>query len=144
VRHDTIINPKTGRQVKVRVWDIQTRELLNWLQRTNPANPERAVSMRLLSQRRAVRDMEAEFDGEDSRSNFVMHIFENALDWRLGIEVLGYIRRMYAASGKKKLPKPFKVAVDRSGNVYIITYSGRIILRDDDGQTYIRHPGQVG
>lgn len=120
----TIINPKTDRQNIVRAWLINPREVVNRI-KAGQYRSARDISLALLSDDESIQLMERTQYGDYSRNNFALSIFENALDWRLGLAVLDLIDaciRQY-----RRLPKPFYVAVNRSGDVFLINKeTGRV------------------
>lgn len=123
----TIVNPKTGRENKVRAWAVQPRELLR-LKKAGVWTSMKDLSWLFLNDAASIRAMEKELDGDSASSNFALSIFENALDYGIGMEVCRYIDGCVRASGR--YPKPFQVAVSRSGNIFIITASGRVIAEE--------------
>lgn len=122
MRTMTIDNPKTGRQNKVRSWDIEPRKVFAFF-REDENRSARDLSFLLLGDDKAMSTMEREAGGEDSRSNFALSMFENALDWRLGLAVVNYLKG-FAVRGR--MPKPFQVACNRGGDVFIIGASGKL------------------
>lgn len=123
----TITNPKTGRSNTVRAWNIDPKQVLADL-RSGRTKSAKDLSWRLLSEKESADDIEesVEAPGDCARTNYALGIFEYALDWALGLVVLNFIR---SAVRVKKLPKPFKVAANRKGDVFIITNSGRVLAR---------------
>lgn len=119
----TIINPQTNRQNKVNCWNINPREVLR-LMREGKIKTARDLSWMLLNDDDTIQLMEETDAGDCQNNNFALNVFENALDWGLGIKVLGFIR---AFTQVKKMPKPFVVAANRKGDVFIITQSGQIL-----------------
>ena len=119
----SIVNPKTGKSNKVRVWDITPREILASF-KSGELKSAKDLSWKLLNEKQSVKLMEKQLEGDQSSNNFALSVFENALDWMLGLKVVSFID---AFLKEKKLPKPFQVAVNKRGDVFIITASGRII-----------------
>jgi len=121
-----IVNPKSGRVNTVRAWEIQPREVLKQM-KEGRISTARDLGLQLLSDREAIKTMEAEADGDTARTNFALAVIEQALDWRLGlavIELIFAVLRQY-----RRLPKPFKVAVNRDGDVFILLPSGKVIVQ---------------
>lgn len=120
--HTKITNPKTGKQIAVRVWKITPREITNGL-KTGAIKDVKDISWKLLNEPESVQDMKNGMDGENAVHNFALSVFEGALDWSLGLAVVNHIRA-YVKEGK--FPKPFELAVSRKGDIYIIGASGNI------------------
>jgi hypothetical protein len=119
----SIINPNTGKSNKVRVWNIEPRQILAGF-KSGEFKSAKDLSWKLLNEKESVKLMEKQLDGDASERNFGLSVFENALDWMLGLKVVTFIE---AFLKEKKLPKPFQVAVNKKGDVFIITASGRIV-----------------
>ena len=121
----TIVNPATNRSIDVYAWPIAPREIVDKL-RTKEIKSARELSWRLLNDKEAGMEIEEDLEapGDSSETSFALNIVENALDWTLGLAVLRFLR-IFAA--EKKLPHPFEVACSRSGDVFIITGSGRVL-----------------
>lgn len=120
--HTTIINPNTGRTNEVRAWAVNPRAVYDKL-RSGEFLDARDISWALLSDDESIQEMQEEECGDEAVRNFGLSVFENALDWGLGLAVLNFIRMFIR---KKALPKPFEVAVNRSGDVFIIGASGHL------------------
>jgi len=116
-----ITNPKSGRKINVRVWSIDDPKAM--LARFRGGLTPKALSWELLSEKHSVKAMEREMDGEAASSNFALSVFEHALDWTLGLTVFNWI---VDAAKRGKMPKPFKVAVSRKGDTFIIGASGTV------------------
>lgn len=123
MRSSIIINPKTGKKNRVVIWQIDARNILA-MKREGRFQTPRQLSWLLLNDRSAIAKMEDEIEGESPNCNFALRIFETALDWSLGLTVLNFILQCVRA---KKMPKPFQVAANHRGDVFIITASGRIL-----------------
>jgi hypothetical protein len=119
----TIQNPKTGRQLRIRAWQIEPRDVLAKF-RAKQWKSAKDISWHLLSHQDSVEEMRETDAGDCARNNWSLSIVENALDWTLGLSVLNFIR---GAVKQGKLPKPFHVGCSRSGDVFIVTSSGRVI-----------------
>jgi hypothetical protein len=78
----------------------------------------------LLNDDQAIQTMRDEEYGDCAQCNFAIAIFEQALDWRLGLTVIQVIRSIVKQT--KKLPKPFELAVNRKGDIFVLFSSGRI------------------
>lgn len=118
-----IKSPNNGAEFCVRAWDIVPRDILNKF-KTGEYKSARDLSWALLSDTQSTQLMEDTLDKDSAPSNFALHVFENALDWNLGIVVTRIIKD---ALKQKRIPKPFKVAVDRRGDVWTIHPSGTVI-----------------
>lgn len=80
------------------------------------------LSWHLLEQAADV--MAEEEGGEDAESNLALAVVEQALDWRIGLAVLGLIRSAWQQY--RKVPKPFTLEIDRrSGDIWAVMSSGR-------------------
>lgn len=117
-----ITNPNTDQIEKVIAWDINPREVI-----TKFSNKEytsvKDLSWELLGDTESTKLMVNEQYGDTTQSNFNLHILENALDWVLGTRVIKFIQ---SAVKEGKIPKPFKVATNRKGKVFIIGATGRV------------------
>ena len=120
----TITNPKTGRQCVVRCWEITPRAVLEKF-KSKQWQTAKDVSYALLDDDASIQTMRAEDGGNRASNNFALSVFENALDWGLGLAVVRYIDSIIARY--HKLPKPFEVVVNRAGDVFIVTATGRIL-----------------
>lgn len=109
----TITNPATQKSVKVRVFDVDTREAADVLAKDGA----KALSWMLLGQKHSVKAMEDSDGGDSAANNFALNVVENALDWSLGLAVNRFIRDALAA---KRCPRAFKVGASRKGDVFII------------------------
>jgi len=115
-----IVNPGTGRKCSVRAWNIDPHAILEDLK---AGRGSREISWTLLEE--STDDMAAEMDGDCSANNFSLSVFENALDLRLGGAVIWFLN---LARQHHKLPKPFQVAVNRAGDVFIIGSTSRVYI----------------
>jgi hypothetical protein len=131
MRHERIVNPTTGRQLRVRSWHIDPKPFLAWT--TAHQATARDISWKLLSERASVAEMEATDGGDAAHSNFALHVFENALDWSLGLAVLQVFRACHA---RGKLPKPFDILTSQGGQIYWRGASGTIrpVFATPDGK----------
>jgi len=112
-----------GRQIRVRAWTVEPREVLAGL-KSGAIRGARDIGLALLGAKRSLATMAATEYGDSQRNNFAINAFENALDWSLGLAIFNLIR---AAVADRKLPKPFQVAATSRGQVYAILASGRTI-----------------
>ena len=71
--------------------------------------------------------LEQEMGGEDAAGNFALAVFEQALDWRIGLTVQQLIAEAVCGSNGRKIPKPFLLEVDRRGKITVVLASGRRI-----------------
>lgn len=60
--------------------------------------------------------------------NFALRVFEQALDWSLGLAATRFITDL--AKVRKVAPE-FQVGVDRKGETYILLASGRVLASKD-------------
>jgi len=97
-----------------RVWETNPRTFIRGLKDTGELSAK-GISWALLEE--AADDMESESDGDSAPRNFSLSVFENALDWELGIAYLNALRA-YARAKPGYWPKTLSVAVTRSGDVY--------------------------
>jgi hypothetical protein len=122
MKHLTITNPRTNRKNRVVAWDIQPREVLGMVQ-SGQIGSAQDLSWMLLSDDESIEKMQEEEYGDSAENNFPLRVFETALDWGLGLTVLNFI---YGAVADGKMPRPFQVAANRQGDVFIITASGKV------------------
>lgn len=121
---DTITNPKTNRQNKVTGWHIDATEVYNNF-KNGTFKTARDLSWALLNDDQSIQKMEDEQYGDSGSNNFALRIFEQALDWSLGLTVLQCIDAHIKA--RKSYPKQFDVLATRKGDVFIRYTSGRIV-----------------
>ena len=114
----TITNPKTGRETRVRAWRVEPRRLLAQLKEGGSA---RDLGITILGDAESLEAMEATLGGDQASNNFALSIFENALDWRLGLAALDWM-----LACRPRMSKPFQVACNRSGDVFVIRPSGGV------------------
>ncbi len=121
----TIVNPETNQSIEVYSWSIILRDILKKLHEKE-IKGARAISWALLSDEESQAHLEEDLEapGDSSETSFALNIVENALDWRLGMAVLGFIKGFVA---KKRLPLPFEVSCSNHGDVFIITKSGKVL-----------------
>jgi hypothetical protein len=120
----TIINPKTGKSNKVKMWDINVSALYADLLAGKLT--AKGLSWSLLSDDKSYQAMQSTEYGDSSSNNWSLAILEQALDWAIGLKILNFIR---ACALNHKRPKAFKVAVNRKGDVFIISsINGEVIF----------------
>ena len=117
----TITNPETGRQNACRAWFVEPKKVLVDIKAGATA---KQISWKLLSDDEAYGEMQATEDGDSARNNFALHIFENALDWGLGLAI---IRLMVQAAKLGKRPKPFYILANRKGDIFYKFCNGKIV-----------------
>lgn len=122
--HTTITNPKTKRRNQVRAWPINPKAVMAKF-KGDEWQSAKDISFALLDDDESIQEMRDEKYGDCAARNFALSIFENALDWRLGIAVLDILK---ACLAKRRMPKPFSVAVNRAGDVFIIGASGKVYV----------------
>ena len=120
-----IISPKTNRPVSVRAWRIEPRDVLARF-KSGEYKTAQDLSYALLNQSRSVMDMSEGLDGDSAQTNFALCVFDNALDWTLGLAVLNLIRA--CRKQHNRLPKPFRIAASRAGDVFLIAASGKVLV----------------
>lgn len=119
----TITNPKTNRSCKVQAWNIDPRDVVAKF-RDGTYKSAKDLSWALLSDRKSVAKMGREEGGDSGANNFALRVFETGLDWSLGLRVLQLIE---SSARRKCIPKPFQVAANRKGDVFVITHSGQVL-----------------
>ncbi len=121
----TIVDPGSNQSIEVYSWPITPREILKKLREKEIKGP-RDISWALLSDEESQVELEEDLEapGDSSETSLSLNIIENALDWKLGLAVLGFIR---ASVAEKKLPLPFEVSCSNRGDVYIVTNSGKVL-----------------
>lgn len=126
MRRTTIIDPATGRELRVMAWRVEPRAVVQGLMDGRLRHAQ-DLGLALLSDDATVCAMAESEGGDSAANNLALRVFEHALDWGLGLAALGYIARMVKAS--RRLPKPFEVAVTARGEVYVVTATGRVVGR---------------
>ncbi len=119
---DKITNPKTGKQNKCYRWDVDTIKALGILK----ASDVRALSWALLSDDQSLETMERQQDGDAASNNFALSVFENALDWGLGLKVFNYLQAYRNARGT--YPRVVRLACNRQGDVFVLNKTGSVIF----------------
>lgn len=112
----TIINPDTGRNNKVRCWDLSARGIFDTLKANG--NSARNLGWAILSDDESLKAMEATQHGDSAASNFALNVFENALDFGLGIAAVNVLRVYKEARGK--YPKQFTLACNSKGDIFCL------------------------
>lgn len=119
MRTMTIHNPETNRMNKMRVWDIDTRALLDkWFASERGLAAIKDISWNLMGDDQAYQAMKETEYGDSADSNFALSAFENALDIRLGMAALTYLDACREKYGRR--PKTFGLAVTRTGDIFIL------------------------
>ena len=118
--HTTI----TNRRNQVRAWPVNPRAVMAKL-KSGEWQSAKDISFALLDDDESIQEMQNEEYGDSAQSNFALNIFENALDWTLGLAVINMLK---ACAAKGKWPKPFSVAVNRAGDVFIIGASEKVYV----------------
>lgn len=121
---DTIKNPKTGRTNKVYRWDVDTNRVGELLKANN--GDVRAISWALLNDDQSLNAMEAQQYNDSACNNFALSVFENALDWSLGLKVMSYLR--WYRNARNTYPKIVRLACNRNGDVFVLNKTGEIIF----------------
>lgn len=116
---------ETGKTVNLKAFSVNPSEIRAFMKEAKSSddkNPIRSLSFEIISSAKKL--MKAEEYGDSAKTNFALSVFENALDYRLGLAVCSYID--LCAETFNKTPKPFSIGVDSKGNLHIITFSGKI------------------
>lgn len=116
-----ILNPKSNRQVACKIFEISYPEFKEVLK----AGGVKGLSWHLLDQPHSIRTMEATEYGDSAANNFALSVFENALDWQLGLTAVKFVKAL-AQIGKK--PKVIRLAVTRGGDVYVVSSKLEILM----------------
>lgn len=112
-----IVNPTTNREIHVRTFTIKSIDVQNEYKRSKSAQ---SVGFMILEQ--AIDLMKDTVDGDSSERNFGLSVFENALDFRLGM--IGIDLWKIAIRDKKH--KILRIGISRKGDIYSMQ-SGRLI-----------------
>jgi hypothetical protein len=96
---------------------VVPRELL---QRRDLLRDPRRLSWYLLRQAEDL--LEEEQDGDAAERNLALAVFEQALDWRIGLAVLGVLQ---VALRRRRPPKTFALEISRNGSIAVVLPSGR-------------------
>jgi hypothetical protein len=83
------------------------------------------LSWQMLNEPLSTKTMMAEAGGDAAENNFALAVFEQALDWRLGIAAWSLIKACVAE--RKRYPKPFQIALTRGGKIFAIMANGRMV-----------------
>jgi hypothetical protein len=102
----TITHPTTNRNTTVRVWTIDSMTLAK---KIGAGESPKAVGRALLDEALPATDKAA--------SKFALNAFETALDWGLGLAAGRFLR---AAVANKKIPRKFRIAANKKGDVFCI------------------------
>jgi hypothetical protein len=117
---EKITNPKTGRQVNVRCWDVETKTAVALVNKDGV----KALSWAMLDDDESIQTMSNEQHGDSASNNFALSVFENALDWGLGLKVTSYLQAYRSQHGR--YPKSTKIACTRGGDVYVVLADGTL------------------
>lgn len=117
-----IQNPETGKKISVIPFQVNPREILMEVKKGSGA---REISCMLLSQKSPEKAMVKSLYGDCANNNFAIRIFEEALDWTLGLKVLQIIQATIKTY--KKIPKPFILFLSRKGDIFLQYISGKIV-----------------
>ena len=120
--HTKVMNPNTNKEIRVRGWHVVPKEVLAWVKQ---GLTTKQISWKFLGDKEVEQDMRQEFYGDTAESNLALSVFENALDWSIGLSVLRIIRD--TVKTYKKLPKPFEILVSRKGDVFARIPSGKVL-----------------
>lgn len=118
-----ILNPKTKRQNNMRCWRVEWSTIIELLKSGKSAKD---ISWMFLNDDQSVQVMDDEQYGDSQSNNFALNVFENALDYAIGIKILQYVRFL---NSMKKKHDVFVVACNRGGDVFIVSNkTGRVIF----------------
>ena len=116
-------NPKTNRVNSMKCWDLDTKSVANVM--SAAGGNVKAISWAMLNDEASVQAMEDTQHGDSAANNWALNVFENALDWGLGLAVVGYLRMYKEQFGK--FPRRFTIAANRNGDVFCVQKSGNLI-----------------
>lgn len=117
-----------GKQIKVMTWDVNTDALYAKLKESRINGyvmTAKDISWLYLNDDQSVQYMENTQDGDSAGNNFPLRIFEQGLDWTIGLAIHGFIMAYKKQHGKRL--KRFTLAIDRVGCAYIL-YGANVIL----------------
>ena len=118
-----ILNPETNREISVvSLGEVQPKEILVKLK---AGAGTKEISWMFLSNKSSEKAIAKSLNGDSADNNFSLRIFEQALDWGIGISVLRVIRNTYKEY--KKIPKPFGLFVSRKGYIFGKLQSGKVV-----------------
>jgi len=113
MRFKTLVNPNTGRKLKVKAWALNRANVVDYLRGGKTA---RDLSFEILGTKRSLETMENQEYGDSASNNFALSVFEHALDWRIGFTIIDF----FAALRKVKKTFPnFELCVARNGDIFI-------------------------
>lgn len=118
----TIVNPTTGRNNTVKGWKVSASALYEDLKAGNVT--AKKLSWSLLDDNQSYQAMENSSYGDTQDNNWSLAIFEQGLDWAIGLKILDFIIAI-AKAGKKT--RDFEVLVTRKGDVFIRLQSGKLL-----------------
>jgi hypothetical protein len=113
--HKTIRNPETNRNNNFLVWDLDYEAIRDSF-KSGRFQTARDLSWALLNDDESVQTMEDEMDGDSAGNNFALSVFETALDWTLGVRIVGFFDLLLSM---KKNPRGFEAIANRKGDVYL-------------------------
>jgi len=122
----TIVNPKTNRNVKVTKWTVDVSSVYEHLKALGDTGTAKDVSWFIMSDKATIEKMDREQNGDSTSNNFALGVFENGLDWGIGLAFFSYLN-WYKSQRNGKRPKTLQIAADRKGRIYIIRPS-QVIL----------------
>ena len=118
-----ILNPETNKEVSVvSLGEVNPKEVIAKIKDGAGA---KEISWMFLSRKSSERAMAKSLGGDCAENNFSLRIFEQALDWSIGVSVIGIIRNTYQLH--KRIPKPFNLFVSRKGETFGKLQSGKTI-----------------
>lgn len=113
----TITNPKTKRNVKVRVWTLKSQAIRDGF-KDGTFKTAKDLSWALLNDKNSLQAMEREEGGDSASNNYALSVLEGALDWGLGLAVVRLFKDFVDI--KRRVPETFKLAATRKGDVFVI------------------------
>jgi hypothetical protein len=121
MRYGALVNPETNRTVNVKVWEVDIKTALT----TCKTGSVKDLSWSLLEEKESIDAMEEE-NGDSASSNFALAVFEQALDWRLGLAIIDLLKSYQRKFGK--IPSKVTIACDRKGRIYFISKTAKVII----------------
>lgn len=117
----TMINPKTNRNNTFKCWNVSWDGIMEMIKAGKSA---KEISFALLDDDESVMLMEETVDGDSQNNNFALNVFENALDWGIGITIINFMKSLLKLHKKAS---QFTVMANKKGDVFIAC-KGRIVF----------------
>lgn len=122
----TITNPKTNRENRLDVYPVNVASVRALL-RDGTIKTARDLSWLMLEQdeRLGAVSWLDDSDTIQAAESRALRIFEQALDWGLGLAALGFMRAV--RKEYNRYPKDFAVGVNGKGDTFILDARGNVI-----------------